>query len=144
MATVKKIKKALFGLGINGTLKRAVKKNIRETNDIGLDTTRTVASNLAKNTDPDRMNEVAGKVLPMIAGAAKKGKVVSKAKTGAKVKDKKWIQKAIKKPGALRAQLGAKPGQPIPAGKLAAAAKKPGKLGQRARLAQTLKKMKKK
>jgi hypothetical protein len=59
-------------------------------------------------------------------------------------KDGKWIQKAIKKPGALRAQLGAKKGEPIPAGKLAAAAKKPGKLGQRARLAQTLKKMKKK
>jgi len=58
-------------------------------------------------------------------------------------KEGKWIQKAIKKPGALRAQLGAKPGKPIPAGKLAAAAKKPGKLGQRARLAQTLKKMKK-
>lgn len=56
----------------------------------------------------------------------------------------KWIQKAIKKPGALRKQLGAKPGKPIPAGKLAAAAKKPGKLGQRARLAQTLKKMSKK
>jgi hypothetical protein len=54
----------------------------------------------------------------------------------------KWIQKAIKKPGALRAQLGAKTGQPIPAKKLAVAAKKPGKLGQRARLAQTLKKMK--
>jgi hypothetical protein len=54
----------------------------------------------------------------------------------------KWIQKAIKKPGALRAQLGAKAGQSIPAKKLAAAAKKPGKLGQRARLAQTLKKMK--
>jgi hypothetical protein len=56
----------------------------------------------------------------------------------------KWIQKAIKKPGALRKQLGAKPGQPIPAGKLAAAAKKSGKIGQRARLAQTLKKMRKK
>ena len=56
----------------------------------------------------------------------------------------KWIQKAIKKPGALRKQLGAKPGKPIPAGKLAKAAKAPGKLGQRARLAQTLKKMKKK
>ena len=55
----------------------------------------------------------------------------------------KWIQKAIKKPGALRAQLGAKPGKPIPAGKLAKAAKSKGKLGQRARLAQTLKKMKK-
>jgi hypothetical protein len=54
----------------------------------------------------------------------------------------RWIQKAIKKPGALRAQLGAEKGKPIPAKKLAAAAKKPGKLGQRARLAQTLKKMK--
>jgi hypothetical protein len=54
----------------------------------------------------------------------------------------KWIQKAIKKPGSLRKELGAKEGKPIPAKKLAAAAKKPGKLGQRARLAQTLKKMK--
>lgn len=53
----------------------------------------------------------------------------------------KWIQKAIKKPGALRASLGVKSGQKIPAGKLAKAAKAPGKLGQRARLAQTLKKM---
>ena len=53
----------------------------------------------------------------------------------------KWIQKAIKKPGALRKQLGAKPGKPIPAGKLAAAAKKPGTVGKRARLAQTLKKL---
>ena len=59
-----------------------------------------------------------------------------------KAKDGKWIQKAIKKPGALRTQLGAKPGQPIPA-KLAKAAKAKGKLGQRARLAQTLKRMKK-
>jgi len=59
-------------------------------------------------------------------------------------KDGKWIQKAIKKPGALRSSLGVKKGEKIPAGKLAAAAKKPGKLGQRARLAQTLKKMKKK
>ena len=55
----------------------------------------------------------------------------------------KWIQKAIKKPGALRKELGAKPGKPIPAKKLAAAAKKPGKVGQRARLAQTLKGFKK-
>lgn len=55
----------------------------------------------------------------------------------------KWIQKAIKKPGALRKELGAKAGKPIPAKKLAKAAKAPGKLGQRARLAQTLKGMKK-
>lgn len=54
----------------------------------------------------------------------------------------KWIQKAIKKPGALRKDLGAKEGKPIPAKKLAAAAKKPGKIGQRARLAETLKGMK--
>jgi len=54
----------------------------------------------------------------------------------------KWIQKAVKKPGALRKALGVKEGKEIPAKKLASAAKKPGKLGQRARLAQTLKKMK--
>ena len=55
---------------------------------------------------------------------------------------KNWIQDAIKKPGALRKELGAKKGEPIPAKKLASAAKKPGKIGQRARLAQTLKGMK--
>jgi hypothetical protein len=54
----------------------------------------------------------------------------------------KWIQKAIKKPGALRSALGVKPGKNIPAAKLAKAAKAPGKLGQRARLAKTLKGMK--
>ena len=54
----------------------------------------------------------------------------------------KWIQKAIKKPGALRSALGVKGDKPIPAKKLAAAAKAPGKMGQRARLAQTLKKIK--
>lgn len=62
-------------------------------------------------------------------------------KKGGAVKSDKWIQKAIKKPGALRSALGAKEGKPIPAKKLAAAAKAPGKMGQRARLAQTLKKL---
>jgi len=52
---------------------------------------------------------------------------------------KNFIAEAIKKPGALRKALGAKPGKPIPAGKLAAAAKKPGVIGKRARLAETLK-----
>lgn len=51
----------------------------------------------------------------------------------------KWIQKAIKKPGALRSSLGVKAGEKIPAKKLAAAAKKSGTVGKRARLAQTLK-----
>ena len=56
---------------------------------------------------------------------------------------KNWIQDAIKKPGSLRASLGTKKGKNIPASKLASAAKKKGKLGQRARLAQTLKTFKK-
>jgi len=55
----------------------------------------------------------------------------------------KWIQNAIKKPGALRSQLGVKKGNKIPTAKLAKAAKAPGKLGQRARLAETLKGLKK-
>ena len=55
----------------------------------------------------------------------------------------KWIQNAIKKPGALRSALGAKKGKPIPAAKLEKAAKAPGKMGQRARLAETLKGLKK-
>ena len=63
-------------------------------------------------------------------------------KSGGKV-TKKWIQSAVKKPGALRAQLGVKGDKPIPAGKLAKAAKAPGKLGQRARLAKTLRTLKK-
>ena len=57
---------------------------------------------------------------------------------------KNFIQKAIKKPGALRKSLGIKKGETITAAKLRAAAKKKGKLGQRARLALTLKKLRKK
>ena len=52
-----------------------------------------------------------------------------------------WIQDAIKKPGALKRELGVKAGDKIPAKELTAAAKAPGKLGQRARLAKTLKGM---
>jgi len=53
----------------------------------------------------------------------------------------KWIQKAIKKPGALHKQLGVPKGEKIPAEKLEEAAEKGGKLGKRARLAQTLGRM---
>jgi hypothetical protein len=52
---------------------------------------------------------------------------------------KNWIKDAIKKPGALKKEMGVPEGKKIPAKKLAAAAKKPGKMGQRARLAETLK-----
>jgi hypothetical protein len=57
---------------------------------------------------------------------------------------KKWIQKAISKPGALKKSLHVPTGEKIPASKLSAAAKKGGKVGQRARLAMTLSKLKKK
>lgn len=56
---------------------------------------------------------------------------------------KNWIAGAIKKPGSLRKELGVKKGEKIPEKKLEAAAKKPGKEGKRARLAETLKGMKK-
>jgi hypothetical protein len=53
----------------------------------------------------------------------------------------KWIKGAIKKPGALHRQLGVPAGKKIPPKTLATAAEKGGKLGQRARLAQTLKRL---
>jgi hypothetical protein len=56
----------------------------------------------------------------------------------------KFIQKAIKKPGQLHRDLGVPQGKKIGAAKIAAAAKKGGKVGQRARFAQTLSKMRKK
>ena len=62
---------------------------------------------------------------------------------GGKTESKNWIAGAIKHPGALREKLGAKKGEPIPAKKLAAAAKKPGKIGKQARLAETLKGLRK-
>jgi hypothetical protein len=52
---------------------------------------------------------------------------------------KKWIKDAVGKPGALHRELGVKMGQKIPSAMLAAAAKKGGIEGKRARLAQTLK-----
>jgi hypothetical protein len=56
---------------------------------------------------------------------------------------KKWIQKAIKHPGALHKELGVPKGKKIPAKKLNKAAKAGGKLGRRARLAKTLKGLRK-
>lgn len=53
----------------------------------------------------------------------------------------KFIQKAIKHPGALHRELHVPMGKKIPAKKINAAAKKGGKIGQRARFAKTLKKL---
>lgn len=57
---------------------------------------------------------------------------------------KNWIQDAIKKPGSLRKELHVKKGKTIPAKKLKKAAKAKGKEGKRARLALTLRKLRKK
>jgi len=54
---------------------------------------------------------------------------------------KKWIQKAIKKPGALRRTAKVKAGKKIPMKTLNRLAKKGGITGRRARLAKTLRKM---
>ena len=48
---------------------------------------------------------------------------------------KYWIQGAVKKPGQLHKDLGIPQGQKIPLEKIKAAAKKKGKIGQRARFA---------
>jgi hypothetical protein len=56
---------------------------------------------------------------------------------------KNFIQNAIKKPGALHEQLGIPKSQNIPAATLQKAAKAGGKLGQRARFAETLKRLNK-
>ena len=68
-----------------------------------------------------------------------KGRGVGRKKGGSA---KNWIQEAVKKPGAVRKQLGIKGDKPIPAKMLDKATKAPGKLGQRARLAKTLRGMK--
>lgn len=52
---------------------------------------------------------------------------------------KNWIKGAIKQPGALHRELGVPAGKKIPTEQLNKAAKQPGKEGQRARLAKTLK-----
>jgi hypothetical protein len=57
---------------------------------------------------------------------------------------KNWIAGAIGKPGALHKDLGVPAGKKIPEKKLEAAANKPGVVGKRARLAETLKGFKKK
>jgi hypothetical protein len=48
------------------------------------------------------------------------------------------IKKAIKKPGSLKKSLGIEKGKKIPVKCLNKAAKAPGKMGQRARFAKTL------
>jgi len=57
---------------------------------------------------------------------------------------KNWIADATKNKGGLHKSLGIPKGEKIPAKKLDKAAKSSGKVGKQARLAETLKGMKKK
>jgi len=77
-----------------------------------------------------------------IAKGSREGSVIDTPVSFAKG-GKLDIKKAIKKPGALRKSLGVKKGEKIPASKLNKAAKAKGKLGQRARFAKTLAKLRK-
>ena len=79
---------------------------------------------------PDQLDEVLG-----VPGTHVPGTMNEK---------KKWIQQAIAKKGALHKQLHVGKDKNIPLDKLKSAAKHGGKLGQRARLALTLRKLKNK
>jgi len=54
---------------------------------------------------------------------------------------KKWIKKAISRPGALHRALKVPKGKKIPVAKIHKAAKAKGRLGRQARLALTLRKI---
>ena len=54
---------------------------------------------------------------------------------------KKWIAGATKNKGGLHRSLGVPAGQKIPKSKIASAAKRKGRVGKQARLAQTLAKL---
>jgi hypothetical protein len=85
----------------------------------------------------EKMRKPGSKGAPTEEAFAKSKKTAKMAKGG------KFIQEAIKKPGALHEQMDVPKGKKIPAKALAKAAKAPGKLGQRARFAQLLKGFKK-
>jgi hypothetical protein len=57
---------------------------------------------------------------------------------------KNWIAGAVRNKGGLHRSLGVPAGKDIPDKEIEAAAKKPGKVGKQARLAETLKGLRKK
>lgn len=75
----------------------------------------------------------------IVAGKQKPSHVVMPERVGGG--DARWIQSAIRHPGALRRQLGIPEGRRIPMRTLAEAARDPGLLGKRARLALRLRAM---
>lgn len=75
---------------------------------------------------------------------AAKRKSTTKRKSSSKKKSSgKWMQAAVKRPGQLHRDLGVPKGKKIPVSKLRAAAKRKGKVGQRARFALNARKINK-
>lgn len=113
---------------------------------------RSKKSEVKERKEPHDSDDDKSDVFPSGSSDWNKKKKKSEVKEGKsspfakEVKEggKKWIQKAIdpSKKGSLKKALGVKKDETIPTGKLKSAAKKGGKLGQRARLAMTLKKLK--
>jgi hypothetical protein len=119
----------------NERLKKASPKQTTATKTESYDAYDLVLDYLFETGQVDTISEAHYVMLEMDSDVI--GSIVE-AKT-----PKKWIQGAIKNPGALSKKLGVPEDENIPATKLAAAAKKPGKTGRQARLAMTLKNLKK-
>jgi len=136
------------GSGIKSTKRMAPKSSIpKPTRPITIEEKYGILGNYGPKTESDTemLNFIENAGQPKIPSIRTTPPVPKKpTRTPMYNKGGNWIQGAIKKPGALRESLGVKKGEKIPASKLKAAAKKGGKLGQRARLAITLKKLRSK
>jgi len=100
-------------------------------------------SSMPKKDEQPRqsMNRMVGMARAMRRIHAKDHGINYNAEEVEQIDEKNWIAGAIKHKGALHKQLHVPADEPIPAEKLNAAAEKGGKLGKRARLAKTLKRI---
>ena len=104
--------------------------------------------NIGKSSKKVKSRKQAVAIALSESGSSKKTKKRTTSPNKAKSPKKKnnganWIAGAVEKPGALRKSLKVKKGKKIPVKKLEVAAKKKGKLGKRARLALTLRRLRK-
>ena len=111
-----------------------------------LTSTNPTIQKMLGNLDPKDVKIVQTTQQPMQTGTTQQPTATTGGATNQPAmaeEDDKWIQKAIKHPGALRKKLHAKPGKPIPAGKLEKAThSKDQTTARQARLAQTLRGLK--
>jgi hypothetical protein len=117
------------------------RKKVTNKDDVG-PSSNFKPSKVRFHAGPDN-NDDSETVIPADKNKAAENKKLKMGEEVEQIEEKeKWIQGAIKKPGALHKQLGVPADEKIPASKLKAAAEKGGKLGKRANLAMTLKKFK--